>query len=152
MNKPRLFDNPDNTSTMSLINLLGSISAVLISFVVLFFFLKRAPMVIGSIWRGQAASHRNLVFFIPKVLYSVYLLFSDGDILYYFMQLFCVILGLFAHPFFYAGLLTDILRFKILYNVVRAIYEPRIEMGLSFLLFVILQYYFTIFTYLVLYD
>lgn len=85
MNQPRLFDNPDNTSTMSLINLLGSISAILISFVVLFFFLKRAPMVIGSIWRGKTGSHRNIVFFIPKVVYSLYLLLSDGDILYYFM-------------------------------------------------------------------
>lgn len=63
---------------------------------------------------------------------------QDFDIIYYLFQLSFAIIGLIFHPFFFAGLLTDMLRFSVLKNVVRAVYEPRLELGLSFLLFIII--------------
>ena len=139
-----------------IIMMIGTINLSLVSIVVSFFLLKRAPLIIENIWKNffsqNIAFFKIPILFIFKILYSIYLLFQDFDIVYYFSQLCFALLGLTYHPFIFSGLLSDFLRFDILTNVVKAIYEPRLEMGLSFLLFVILEYYFTIISYINFYD
>lgn len=78
--------------------------------------------------------------------------FTDFDFVYYSLYMgFCVI-GLVIHPFFFGFLTVDFLRFKILKNVVKAVWEPRVDMALTFMIFLLLEYYFTLIGYLVLYD
>lgn len=59
-----------------------------------------------------------------------------------------VVCGIVIHPFLFAFSLTDFLRTGDLKNVVKAIYEPRVELALSFILFLVIEYYFTIFAYI----
>jgi len=61
-------------------------------------------------------------------------------------------MGIVIHPFLFILCLVDILRTQYLKIVVQAIYDPRIELILSLLLFVILEYYFSIISYTILYD
>ncbi len=125
---------------------------------VAFFLIKRAPLLIDDIWKNffKKGSYFNifskLIPLIVNILLSVFKCLQDFDIIYYCLQLCFALIGLTYHPFLFAGLLSDFLRFDILTNVVKAIYEPRVELGLSFLLFVILEYYFSIAAYINFYD
>lgn len=58
-----------------------------------------------------------------------------------------VVLGLFVHPFIFGILTLDMLRSKTLKSVVKAIWLPKSTMALTFLLFLIITYWFTIFAY-----
>lgn len=64
----------------------------------------------------------------------------------------CVILGLVVHPFIFVFLLSDFLRIATLKIVVKAIWISKGPMGLSFLVFLLLEYYFTIIDYLYFWD
>ncbi|KAL4447069.1 hypothetical protein ABPG74_013921 [Tetrahymena malaccensis] len=154
--QPRFFYNTYYDNTGNLIILLGTISSILISVIVSFFILKRAPLILGSVWYGFLSSSlpiwKKSIFFILKSIYSIYLLMQDFDIIYYLFQLFFVMLGLFAHPFYFCGLLIDMLRFNVLSNVFHAVYDPKVELGLTILLFAIIEYYFTIFAYIIFYN
>lgn len=59
-----------------------------------------------------------------------------------------VVLGIIIHPFLFAFSLTDFLRSGDLKNVVKAVYNPREELFLSFILFFVIEYYFTIFSFM----
>lgn len=89
---------------------------------------------------------------IWAVLMTLKEFFTDFDFVYYTLYMsFCVI-GLVVHPFFFGFLTVDFLRFKILKNVVKAVWEPRVDMGLTFMIFLLIEYYFTLIGYLILYD
>lgn len=63
-----------------------------------------------------------------------------------------VIVAIIIHPFYYGFLTMDFLRIKLLKAVVKAVYIPRIELMLTFLVFVLIEYYFTILGYIFLSD
>ncbi|EGR27785.1 MIR domain protein, partial [Ichthyophthirius multifiliis] len=161
---PRFLYIKEYDDVEKFIFMIGIFNLFLVCIVVSFFLLKRAPLIIGNIWCSffllkLKKKKTKFIFFIKnffnfliKIFYSIYLLLQDFDIIYYFTQLIFALLGLTYHPFLFGGLLFDFLRFDILSNVVKAIYEPKIELGLSFLLFVILEYYFTIVSYIYFYD
>jgi hypothetical protein len=64
----------------------------------------------------------------------------------------CVILGLIVHPFIFVFLLVDFLRIQTLTIVVKAIWISKKAMGLTFLVFLLVEYYFTIIDYIYFYD
>lgn len=64
----------------------------------------------------------------------------------------CVILGLVVHPFIFVFLMADFLRIATLKIVIKAIWISRIQMGLSFLVFLLVEYYFTIIGYIYFHD
>jgi len=75
-------------------------------------------------------------------------LVSDLFLIYYVGYFIFSFLGLFLHPFFYTYHLVDIiLRSSYLQNVLKAIYRPRYELMYTMLLFVCLEYIFSIFAY-----
>lgn len=95
---------------------------------------------------------KRLIIFIINCLKSVYLLLNDFEIVYYTIYILFVVVGITLHPFFFVFCMTDFLRTEYLKNVVRAVWQPRAELVLSLILFIILEYYFTLIGYMVYYD
>ena len=75
-------------------------------------------------------------------------LIFNFEVIYYFAYLVFAFLGTFESDFFFAFLLLEIVqRFKTLRNVLSAIKNPYKELVLTFILWIILIYYFAIFAY-----
>jgi hypothetical protein len=90
------------------------------SFVVLFFLVKNAPLVIENAWDSNKKK-----FFLIRLLMVVLQILQDIEILYYLAYGVLAVLGTFVHPFFFCFHLSEILlRFPTLKSVVRAVYEP----------------------------
>ena len=64
----------------------------------------------------------------------------------------CLILGLTIHPFIFVFLLADFLRIATLKIVVKAIWISKGQMGLTFLVFILVEYYFAVIAYMYFYD
>lgn len=87
-----------------------------------------------------------------RAILSALALVNDFDFVYQVGYMFVGILGLSVHPFLYAVCLVEILRLDILKIVVKAFWNPIKEIAFVIILFVIIQYYFSLFGYMVLYD
>ena len=73
----------------------------------------------------------------------------DFEFVFYTTYIIFCILGLAIHPFFVSyGLICDFLRIKILKNVVKAVWIPRESLTLTFLVFILVEYYFSIVAYI----
>jgi hypothetical protein len=135
---------------------LGIANLVLSSLIFVFFFIKRAPVLLKDIWVEWLEEKNTYVQKLIKLFWTVLLtmkaILSDFDFVYYTLYMgFCVI-GIVLHPFFFGFLTVDFLRFKILKNVVKAVWGPRVDMALTFMIFLLLEYYFTLIGYLLLYN
>ena len=90
----------------------------------------------------------KFAWFFYTLIKSVYACLMDFDFIFYTCYILFCVFGLIFHPFFFGwGLLVDFLRIKFLKNVVKAIWIPRESLSLTFLLFVLIEYYFTIIAY-----
>lgn len=126
-----------------------------LSIVLIFFLFKRAPILIEDTWKANWSEKNwfvKLIMIIYKFFKSIFLLLTDFDIIYNLGYMATVILGVIIHPFLFAFSLTDFLRTGDLKNVVKAIWNPRTELSLSFILFLVLEYYFTLVAYMVYAD
>ena len=63
-----------------------------------------------------------------------------------------LIIGLIIHPFFNGLLILDFTRHKELKNVVKAVWKPKNILALSFMVFVLIEYYFAVVGYVYLAD
>ncbi|KAL4511687.1 hypothetical protein ABPG72_012532 [Tetrahymena utriculariae] len=102
---------------------------------------------------GALSSHifgliNKIMLFVLNAVKSVIIMLYDYEIVYYTFNTAVVIFGLTIHPFLFAGCLTDLLRTKVLKNVVAAVWIPKGEIFLLLILFVIFQYYFTLIAYI----
>lgn len=80
-------------------------------------------------------------------------LITDPYVLYYCLYGFSAIIGLTITPFFFALHLLDVLvRFPLLQNVLKSIWIPRKSLLLTFLLFQMLNYFFSLIGYFALDD
>lgn len=76
----------------------------------------------------------------------VYFLSRDGPFSYFVLYWIMVVLGVFYHQFFFAFNLMDVVvRFKELQIVLRSVTKPIRALMLTFLLFLVVEYYFAIF-------
>ena len=148
---PYLFLDFDIKNTKEIFTILGILNLVFSSLVVANFFLKRAPVLLGDIWKGFFTAKFSLIKtplkFVFKVIQSLFKGLKDFDILYYILVIMFALFGLLVHPFFFFFQLTDFLRIELLKNVVKAVWIPRASLGLTFLVFVLLEYYFTLIGY-----
>jgi hypothetical protein len=78
------------------------------------------------------------------VIKSFIELLLDFDILYYLIYIIALAVGLLIHPFYFAFHLMDFLKLEQLKSVVQAIWHPKIEILLSIMLLLIMEYYFSI--------
>jgi len=121
--------------------------------VVGFTLLKRAPLLIEKVWDGFFSTtdplgvFKKFIKFFINILWSVYYCFTDFLFAYYSLFIVVAILGLVVHPFFFVIQLFDVLRNEILKNVVKAVWDPRVQLLLTFIVFLLCEYYFTLIGY-----
>jgi len=60
--------------------------------------------------------------------------------------------GLIVHPFFYAIQLVDFFRIRALSNVINAVANPRWLFYYVLVLFLVLEYYFTLLSYILFWE
>jgi hypothetical protein len=133
----------------------GLLDLVFSSLIVFFFLVKRAPLKIYDVWKGLTTLRLSCIKMMFKIILnsikSLFILLQDFDILYYTVYIMAGIVGLILHPFLFAFHLMDFLKLDQLKTVVKAIYQPRIELGLALMLMIILEYYFGILGWTILY-
>lgn len=85
-----------------------------------------------------------------KVILNV---LKELEIVYYIAYGVLAIFGVAIHPLFFTFHLTEIfIRYPTLKNVINSVWYPRVQIGLAFLLFIILVYFFSIIGYLYFVD
>lgn len=84
----------------------------------------------------------NYIFRLAFVLLQ---LLKNIDVLYYLSYGLFAFIGTVIHPFFFAFHLSEILiRYPTLKNVIRSVWTPRLAIILTFVLFLIIIYVFTL--------
>jgi len=118
MNHPRLFLNDDITNTESIFDIIGLIMIVCSLFVVLFFLIKKAPLVIQKAWEIDPINQNDkkkkgilarLLSFLFKTIFTVITVLKTIEIVYYLLYGFLAIIGVLVHPFFFSFHLTEVL-------------------------------------------
>ena len=96
--------------------ILGWIMATCSIFVIIFFLLKKAPLLFSRATKGDKISKRLHKFKILRPLTYVYLVIkclffflTEIEILYYVTYTVLAIIGTIVHPFFFAFHLTEVL-------------------------------------------
>ena len=147
----------ENTFTIDLITILGIINLSFSSIVMFFFFIKKAPLLLRNIWLEwwyltDSSIFNTFIMLIIAILKSIRACLLDFDFVYNNMYMVLIIIGLVVHPFFFGILTLDFLRTSFLKNVVAAVWKPRMILMLTFIVFLLTEYYFTIIAYIWLYD
>ena len=84
---------------------------------------------------------------------TAFYLISDPYVLYYCLYGFSAIIGLTITPFFFSLHLLDVMvRFPLLQNVLKSIWNPRKSLLLTFMLFQMMNYFFSLIGYFSLDD
>lgn len=156
LEQPEFF-SLSSEETLSLFKILGFLNLVFSSLSILLFVMKRGPILTGKIWRSleiNLIENQEKIHYLNKgILYgkawvsSFKIYLTDFTMLFYLLYLVFIILGLTVHPFFYAFHLTDFLRIAILKNVLKAIWNPKMQILLTLVFFILVEYYFTLISY-----
>lgn len=81
----------------------------------------------------------KLIMLLVKLFMVLIALMQEIEVIYYLAYGTLAIFGIIIHHFFFTFHLTEILiRYPTLKNVIRSVYEPRQQLGLTLVLFVIL--------------
>ncbi len=96
----------------------------------------------------------SFIFMIIKnSLKTVILFLKTIEVLYYVTYGLLSFMGVYVHPFFFAFHLTEILlRYPTLKNVIKSVWEPKDALILTFLLFLIIEYMFSLAAYSFIYK
>lgn len=138
----------ETTPIKSAIILMGIIVIVLSMLIVAYFLAKTAPLIIKKAWVGVQKDKLNPIKYFKRLLMTIILLISDFYVLYYCIYGFTAIIGTTSTPFFFAFHLFDVLvRFPVLLNVVKAVWEPRKAIMFTLFLFIVMMYVFSLFAY-----
>jgi hypothetical protein len=139
-----------------MITAMGIVNLCFSSLVVTFFFLKRAPLLLKDIWiefwSADVRWYAKVVMLIKTIVQSLVICCTDFEFVYYSFFMACLVLGLIVHPFLFVFLLVDFLRISTLKIVVKAIWISKGSMFLTFLVFLLVEYYFTIIAYIYYYE
>jgi hypothetical protein len=144
----RIYFNMSQADFDSMINILGLIQVALASLIVIEFFFRKIPPLFKQIKEelepvGQSGKRKFL--FIKEFLAGTVF---NSQVLYYVGYLVFAILGYTMNQFFFAFLLLEVFsRFKTLRNVIMSISGPIKELSLTFILWIILIYYFSLLAY-----
>lgn len=156
--EPRFFLDETLNDTLIVIYVIGISNIVFSGLVVLFFLLKRAPLILEEkdVWSGfqemKINRFKKLLIAIIKCFYCLYLFASDFDFVYYSAYISFSIAGLAVHPFLFCFHLIDFLRIDLLKNVVKSIWIPRKQLLLTLMILILEEYYFSLLAYIFFYD
>ena len=83
-----------------------------------------------------------------KLLTVAIFILQEIEIIYYIAYGVLAFVGTVVHPFFFAFHLTEIMiRYPTLKNIVKSVYMPRKQLGLAFVLYLILNYIYSLIAY-----
>ncbi|EAR98945.2 MIR domain protein (macronuclear) [Tetrahymena thermophila SB210] len=133
--------------------ILGIIMTVCSVFVVLFFLFKNVPLIIKKTWvvrygKQKPGIIKQVATFVKLFFKILFQFLQEIEVMYYIAYGVLAVLGTFYHPLFFTFHLTEILiRYPTLKNVIKSVYIPRKSFYLTFILFVIFIYSFTVLAY-----
>ncbi|KAL4438400.1 hypothetical protein ABPG74_009439 [Tetrahymena malaccensis] len=142
--------------TNRIIYLLGAIMTCCSMFVVSFFLVKNLPVLIKRIWSADKGQENELFkhflarifLWLFKLIKIIFSLLKELEIIYYICYGTFAILGTVVHPFFFTFHLSEIfIRFPLLMSVINAVYIPRKNLFLTYILYLILAWLFSLFAY-----
>lgn len=132
---------------------LGMVMTVCSAFVVLFFLFKNVPLIIRKHWvvrwgKQKPGFIKRYVTYLKLCFKVLFIFLQEIEVIYYMTYGALAVLGTFFHPFFFTFHLTEILiRYPTLKNVMKSVSIPRKSFYLTFVLFLILVYTFTVLAY-----
>ncbi|CAD8168125.1 unnamed protein product [Paramecium pentaurelia] len=141
--------------TKTIIYIIGIVMTGLSLFVVSFYLLKNAPLILKRAWLQKGLfddQDPNPLFILIDMFYkfiqTILSFLQEVEVMYYIAYGLFAILGTFYHPLFFIFHLTEILfRYPTLKNIILSVYRPRTQLILTFFLLFLLVYVFTIFAY-----
>lgn len=75
------------------------------------------------------------------------------DVIYYLAYGACAFIATMIHPFFFAFHLSEVvLRYPTLRNIIRSFWEPKTALMLTFMLVMLMNYFFSLVAYIWLYE
>ena len=122
-------------------------------FVVLFFLFKNVPLILKKNWivkygKTPPGFIKRIVTNLKLFLKVLFIFMQEIEVIYYIAYGAMAVLGTFFHPLFFTFHLTEILiRYPTLKNVMKSVSIPRKSFYLTFILFLILVYSFTVLSY-----
>jgi inositol 1,4,5-triphosphate receptor type 1/inositol 1,4,5-triphosphate receptor type 3 len=130
------------------------------SFVVSFFLLKKGPLYAREAWNKSKDMIKPEYMWIIRTGLKLFLIgntlvkvLMNVEMLYYLTYVTLAFMANFIHPFFFAFHLSEVvIRYPLLRNIIRSFWEPKLALMLTFILIILLNYFFTLFSYIVLYD
>jgi hypothetical protein len=144
----RIYFNMNQIDFDNMINIFALIQVSLAAVIVLEFFFRKIPPLFKQIKEELEPinnSGRRRLLFIKEFLAGTAF---NSEVLYFVGYLVFAILGYTTNQFFFAFLLLEVFsRFKTLRNVIMSIRGPIKELSLTFILWVILIYYFSLLAY-----
>ena len=135
---------------MQWLNTLGIIQICMSIFIVIYFQLKTAPLILDRVWSGfKPEDMLNIFLIIKRILRTAIKLITDPMTVYYIcFQAFASILGVWWNPFFFALQLFEVgLQYPLLKFVLLSVWEPIDTIALTYLCYWVLNYIFTLFAY-----
>lgn len=141
----------------------GICMSVFSLFVVIFYIFKKAPLVIKNSLKDEtdenvkAGSKKKkrlfltiLIKFTFKLIKTAYNLLSNFQLLYYLAYGALALVGALKHEFFFTFHMTEILvRYPY---IIKAVWEPRKQLFLTLVLFILIEYFFTVIGYVSFYE
>ncbi|CAD8068825.1 unnamed protein product [Paramecium sonneborni] len=145
--------SPQQTRNIFLI--CGTIMACCSIFVVAFFLFKNAPLIIKKAWKTKLPFEDKFTYWPIQLIYKLFKLLAvlfyilkEIEVVYYLAYGALAVIGTVLHPFFFSFHLTEILiRYPTLKNVIRSVWEPKQQLALTLVLFVILVYVYGLIAY-----
>ncbi|EGR27735.1 MIR domain protein [Ichthyophthirius multifiliis] len=151
-----LFMNAEYNSqkTQSIIIGLGLAMTCCSMFVVSFFLIKNLPLLIKRAWSKDKKNKLvpemppliiRFILWIYKLAIVLIDLLQEIEIIYYISYGAFSIIGTFYHPFFFTFHLTEILiRFPTLKSVIMAVWGPKKQLALTYMLYLIFVWFFSL--------
>ncbi|CAD8059333.1 unnamed protein product [Paramecium primaurelia] len=145
--------SPQQTRNIFLI--CGTIMTCCSIFVVSFFLFKNAPLIIKKAWKTKLPFEDKFTYWPIQLIYKIFKLLAvlfyilkEIEVVYYLAYGALAVIGTVLHPFFFSFHLTEILiRYPTLKNVIKSVWEPKQQLALTLVLFIILVYVYGLIAY-----
>lgn len=110
--EPSLLHEVDVTTTQQIFRIIGIFMSACTCFVVGFFFLKKAPLILKEAW-GEGGKRKGILMGIVEIFFwiikFVIKFLNNFELIYYIIYGLLAVLGAFVHEFFFTFHLTEIL-------------------------------------------
>lgn len=142
LDNPSFMDKLAISKTIVLLDVFGCVMVILTFLYSSSKLIQVVPLLCHDIWSSKKKVQRT---FLTKVLFSFFKVIESSEVLFYILYFVFALLGVLVHWFFFSFHLVIILSiYTTLRNVTKAITQPKLELFLTFMLFLIIEYAYSI--------